>query len=91
MSVYVDELVDHGLGAVPEVPRARYWCHLFADTEAELHAFAARIGMRRSWFQDHGSVKHYDLTQSRRRLAVAAGAIERSAFDFLRARRAATS
>ncbi len=25
--------------------------HLVADTDAELHAFAARLGMRREWFQ----------------------------------------
>jgi hypothetical protein len=28
------------------------WSHLFADTQDELHAFAARLGLRRSWFQD---------------------------------------
>jgi hypothetical protein len=27
------------------------WSHLTADTTDELHAFAARLGMRRSWFQ----------------------------------------
>ena len=29
------------------------WCHMMSDTGdvAELHAFAARLGLRRSWFQ----------------------------------------
>jgi len=27
------------------------WSHLTADTTEELHAFAARLGMRRDWFQ----------------------------------------
>jgi len=52
-----------------------YWCHLLADTEAELHAFAGRIGARRSWFQAHAT-PHYDLTPARRERAVRAGAIQ---------------
>lgn len=54
-------------------------CHLFADTLEELHAFAARLGMRCSWFQDRpGKLPHYDLTRGRRRVAVHLGAIEAS-------------
>jgi hypothetical protein len=61
-------------------------CHLTADTVAELHEFAARIGMRRSWFQsDTPAGKrvlppvgswHYDLTPAKRAAAVRAGAVE---------------
>jgi len=50
---------------------------MIADTEDELHAMAARIGMKRAWFQ--GPPKHdphYDLVPSRRKLAVIAGALE---------------
>lgn len=54
------------------------WCHLFSDEpDAQfpaLHAFAARLGLRRAWFQGD----HYDLTPGRRVLAVAAGAREAS-------------
>lgn len=50
------------------------WCHLWADTVEELHALAARIGLRRSWFQSHTRLPHYDLTPSKRALAIAAGA-----------------
>lgn len=48
MSVYVDELVDYGVRIGRAGP---WWCHLVADSEDELHAFAKRIGMARSWFQ----------------------------------------
>jgi hypothetical protein len=50
------------------------WCHLFADEtdSAELHVFAARLGMHREWFQGD----HYDLTPAKRAKAVKLGAKE---------------
>jgi hypothetical protein len=48
--------------------------HMTADALEELHAVAARIGLRREWFQD-GRIPHYDLTASRRLRALAAGAV----------------
>lgn len=73
MAVYVDPL----LACVPN-PRWRWnrSCHLVADGLEELHAFAVRIGLRRAWFQDHGTLPHYDLTEGRRERAVRLGAIE---------------
>lgn len=55
-------------------------CHLTAEDLShravdELHALAERIGLRRQWFQPT-SWPHYDLTPSRRVLAVRAGAVE---------------
>lgn len=38
--------------------------HLTADTEEELHAFAARLGLKREWFQPK-STPHYDLTRAK--------------------------
>lgn len=49
-------------------------CHLVADTVEELHGFAAKLGLRRGWFQP-SSWPHYDLTPARREKAVALGAI----------------
>lgn len=46
-----------------------------ADTEEELHAMARTIGLRREWFQSHSVVAHYDLTPSKRDLALAHGAV----------------
>lgn len=64
-------------------------CHLTTDgPPAELHAFAARIGMSLAWFQ-HGRVPHYDLTEKRRRAAMRAGAVFVSAREQVMRRRAA--
>ncbi len=77
VAVYVDPLTNWGwiLGGV-EVES----CHMVADTDAELHALALRIGMRIEWAQkmDHENQyhHHYDLVASRRELAVEVGAIE---------------
>ena len=46
------------------------WSHLVADTDDELHAFAARMGMRRAWFQDKAGrphQAHYDVPERARR------------------------
>ncbi len=52
-------------------------CHLLADTDDELHAMAARIGVARRWHQKAGTPhSHYDIALSKRALAVAAGAVE---------------
>lgn len=59
-------------------------CHLAADTLDELHEFAARIGMKREWFQPgRGRHPHYDLVKSRRDKAVALGALEVSGRDLV--------
>ena len=64
MSVYVDDMRAH-FGRM-------IMCHMVADTEAELHAMADRIGVARRWHQGD----HYDIALSKRELAVAAGAVE---------------
>jgi hypothetical protein len=55
------------------------WSHLTVgpdDDLAELHAFAARIGLRRSWFQNEPWPRqHYDVTESKRQEAIRAGAV----------------
>lgn len=68
MSVYVDDLRDYGWRLGPS-------CHLWADDIDELHTFAARIGMKRSWFQDN-TLPHYDLVKSRRDRAIQLGAVQ---------------
>lgn len=73
MSVYVDLLMHHGGSATF---RWKESCHMYADTLDELHDLARRIGMRKAWFQPHAFLPHYDLTESRRARAVAAGAVE---------------
>lgn len=53
-------------------------CHMVADTEAELHAMADRIGVDRKWYQypRKSRYPHYDIALSKRALAVQAGAKE---------------
>lgn len=78
MTVYVDELRRRPTTIA--CFRAGS-CHLTADSLDELHAFAARIGLRREWAQlppEH-RIPHYDLTAGRREAAIAAGAVEVSA------------
>lgn len=42
--------------------------HLITDGPiAELHKFAARIGLKRRWFQKQSSIPHYDLTTEKKR------------------------
>jgi hypothetical protein len=95
MNIYVDQLMQHGSGsyhghgafqaARVGAKNGHWWCHLIADEAdcPELHAFAARIGMKRSWFQGD----HYDLGPGRRAAAVAIGAIEVDRKTFVEIRR----
>ena len=87
MTVYVDPLKTTPLNSNwPYVES----CHLTADSEAELHAFAAAIGMKREWFQRHHLMPHYDLTSNKRSAAVRHGAVEitrRQSYERIKARR----
>lgn len=78
MTVFVDDmLMPATVGRI----RAR-WSHLFTDQDdqTELHELAARIGLRRTWFQKTDCqdrapwLCHYDVTESKRQAAIAAGA-----------------
>lgn len=64
--------------------------HLTTDEELldELHTFAARLGLKREWFQDHFIAPHYDLSPNKHALALVLGAKYVSALDQARARRA---
>jgi hypothetical protein len=73
MAVYVDNAVF--------LWRGRRWAHLMADDLDELHAFAARLGLRRCTFQDKRSGAHYDIDSRQRERALALGAIAVSRRD----------
>lgn len=75
MTIYVDALTDWGWKLRGHKVKS---CHMFTDTVdlTELHETAKNIGMKREWFQEHKVAPHYDLTTSRRELAVSLGAIE---------------
>lgn len=72
--VYIDTPVAYAkepAGYVGRPRRAPLWCHMIADTEDELHAMAARLGLLRDWYQGN----HYDLTPTKRGLAIQFGAV----------------
>lgn len=73
MTVYVDDMEADF--QPKHAPGQRYvMCHMITDdpTFAELHAMADKIGVARKWFQGD----HYDVTKTKRALAVKAGASE---------------
>jgi hypothetical protein len=80
MGVYVDEVREYPEHMIKEAARrfGNKWSHMTADTEAELHEMARKIGLRREWCSDHtqpdSRTLHYDLIPSKRRLALANGA-----------------
>jgi len=76
MPVYVDPNF--------EWPKSKKWpygsvSHMYADTDEELHALAAKIGLKRAWCSDvtqpDSTLLHYDLSPPKRKQAIAAGAI----------------
>ena len=79
MAVYVDMLIDYGWKLGPS-------CHMIADSEDELHSLAQSIGLKRSWFQndDKHSLPHYDLVESKRKLAISKGAVEIDRYELSR-------
>lgn len=75
--IYVDP-------AVFKKPNGRKtYAHLVADTVAELHAFAASIGVKPHFFHKSASYLHYDITGEQRDKAISAGAIQVSSKELL--------
>ncbi len=85
MTVYVDDIrIPAKVGRFEAK-----WSHLIADSRDELHEFAQRLGLRRSYFQDpavngkpkadpgtlHAEMWHYDVTESKRQQAIRLGAV----------------
>jgi len=80
MTIFVDDMRRL---AVPRGGRVRArWSHLFTDQDdqTELHEFAARLGLKREWFQGakwettHPWRCHYDVTDRVRARALELGA-----------------
>ena len=74
MAVYVDELrrID-----------GRLWCHMLADTDAELTSMRIIIGLHSDW--QHND--HFDLSLRKRGRAIGYGAISVTTRDLVRVRR----
>jgi hypothetical protein len=83
MSVYVDDM---------RAPFGKMiMCHMVADSHDELVAMATRLGVSRRWLQNEGTYReHFDLSLTKRSVAVRLGAIEvtqRRVGEIIRARR----
>lgn len=71
--ILVDGITEH-----TTTLRYKRWSRMVSDVgEDELHAFAARLGLKREWFQSRpkASAAHYDITPPKRELAIRLGAI----------------
>lgn len=73
MTIFIDELEKYPREMISLQARkfGRQWCHLWTDGDIEeLHKFAQKIGLKRSWFQDKKNFPHYDLVASKRFYAI---------------------
>jgi Protein of unknown function (DUF4031) len=67
VTVYVDDMYRYPMGQFGRMKMS----HLIADTEEELHAMAAAIGIARRWYQGD----HYDISMGKRDEAIQRGAV----------------
>lgn len=80
--ILVDPLQVYSATRTRGLPSTR-WCHMVSDVGPdELHAFAARIGLQRSWAQANPA--HYDLTPRRRARAIELGATSVTSRELVR-------
>jgi hypothetical protein len=68
MTVYIDDMYRYAIGR----HRGMQMSHMISDDEDALHVMAARLGMRRAWYQGD----HYDVPLDARAKAVLLGAVE---------------
>ncbi len=85
--IVVDEIRTYPPEAIKPAARkyGNRWCHLMTDgSKEELHAFAAKLGLSRSSYQEHTTLWHYDLVPSKRQQALRLGAQEVPAAEWLK-------
>lgn len=77
MSVYVDNMqADFGNMKM---------CHMIADSTEELLSMCDKIGVQRKWIQKPNTAnEHFDICLSKRKIALANGAIEISLRELAR-------
>lgn len=71
--IYVDEVREYHTEKIRGL-----WCHMWTDdeNENELHSLAKSINIKRTWFQtSNPRFHHYDLSKSKRVLALKYGAV----------------
>src|ERR1700749_795038 len=79
MAVYVDDMYKSPIGQF----RGMKMSHMIADTSKELRAMAKKIGVKQKWIQDEGTYsEHFDISLSKRKIAIEKGAKPISFMDF---------
>jgi len=78
MTIYVDSITSYPSSTI--TPSARRfgikWCHLWTDGNIEeLHEFAKKIGLKKTWFQNKKRFPHYDIVPGKQKLALQNGAV----------------
>ncbi len=90
MTIYVDDerrYPDHMIKG-----RAKrwgnIWSHMWTDQKnpEELHQMAEKIGLKRSYYQDHPTLAHYDVTPPKRKHAILLGAQQTSVTEYIQLR-----
>ena len=75
MTIYVDPLKHWGFTLKG---KARQTCHMVADTDAELHRMARRMGVNPAWYrrgEDSNQYRrHYEITAPFRHIVIRNGA-----------------
>ncbi|MDD5649698.1 MAG: DUF4031 domain-containing protein [Candidatus Nanoarchaeia archaeon] len=89
--IFVDKLAVYSNDQLSDINK-RYdlftkWSHLFSDNdEKELHDFALKLGLKKEWFKNIKNFPHYDIVESKRKLAIQLGAREINLRVYLKAR-----
>src|ERR1051326_6700758 len=79
--IYVDPIRHYPQCRLPY----KDWCHMATDGPlSELYQVAAKLGLRRSWFQDKPTYPHYDLTPGKHARALRFGARAVSTHELVR-------
>ena len=87
MTIYVDAIKEYPTEAIQKPARrwGKSWSHMWTDADPqELHLMANRLGLKRSYYQEHGLLKHYDVIPTKRALAIQHGAVEGHVKNYLR-------
>lgn len=81
MTIYIDEAT---WVTKAKNPRKQY-AHMISDTSLEeLHSFAVQMGIKRHFFHQSRSCKHYDISGEQIQKVKDAGAIEVPTRDILK-------
>jgi len=87
MTIYVDDISRYPSRIISNDAKkfGNRWCHMWTDGKIEdLHEFAKKIKLKKEWFQNNKRMPHYDLVESKRKLALENGAKYMSLKDWYR-------